>query len=149
MTTGSDLIASIASRQNLADYQKKHWHGTFADYLDIVRQNPKVTRTAYQRVYDMILGHGTEEVVVNKEKHLRYKFFDDRECGGQDAIFGLDRTLLNLVNILKSAAHRYGTERRVLLLHGPVGSSKSTIDRLLKQTRDHRSHRYVGTISPA
>ena len=40
---------------------------------------------------------------------------------------------MNLVNVLKSAAHRYGTERRVLLLHGPVGSSKSTIARLLKK----------------
>jgi serine protein kinase len=133
MSTGTDLIARIAVRQNLADYQKKHWHGSFADYLDIVRRNPKVTRTAYQRVYDMILSHGTEEIMVNKEKGVRYKFFDDFECGGQDAIFGLDRTLLNLVNILKSAAHRYGTERRVLLLHGPVGSSKSTIARLLKK----------------
>jgi serine protein kinase len=133
MPTGSDLIAMIAGRQNLADYQKKHWHGSFADYLDIVRRDPKVTRTAYQRVYDMVLAHGTEEVVVNKEKAVRYKFFDDPENGGQDAIFGLDRTLMSLVNILKSAAHRYGTERRVLLLHGPVGSSKSTIARLLKK----------------
>ena len=35
-----------------------------------------------------------------------------------------------MVDIFKAAAHRYGTERRVLLLHGPVGSSKSTIARL-------------------
>jgi predicted Ser/Thr protein kinase len=27
----------------------------------------------------------------------------------------------------------YGTERRVLLLHGPVGTAKSTIVRLLKK----------------
>src|SRR6516164_6951730 len=102
MSTGTDLIAMIASRQNLADYQKKHWHGSFAEYLDVVRDNPKVTRTAYQRVYDMILSHGTEEVVVNKDKVARYKFFDDLENQGQDAIFGLDRTLTNLVNVLKS-----------------------------------------------
>jgi len=133
MSTGSDLIAMIANRQNLADYQKKHWHGTFAEYLDIVRADPKVTRTAYQRVYDMILSHGTEEVVVNKEKLTRYKFFEDPLNNGQDAIFGLEKTLTNLVNVLMSAAHRYGTERRVLLLHGPVGSSKSTIARLLKK----------------
>ena len=63
MSTGSDLIAMIASRQNLADYQKKHWEGTFDEYLDIVREHPEVTRTAYQRLYDMILSHGTEEVV--------------------------------------------------------------------------------------
>jgi len=133
MSTGSDLISLIASRQNQADYQKKHWHGSFAEYIDIVRRDPRVTRTAYQRLYDMILSYGTDDVVVNKEKHVRYKFFEDPDNGGQDAIFGLERTLSSLVNILKSAAHRYGTERRVLLLHGPVGSSKSTIARLLKK----------------
>ena len=93
----------------------------------------RVTRTAYQRIYDMIISHGTEEVVVNKEKTIRYKFFEDPENQGQDAIFGLERTLINFVNILKSAANGYGTERRVLLLHGPVGSSKSTLARLLEK----------------
>ena len=77
MSTGSDLITLIASRQNLDDYQKKHWTGSFSEYLDIVQRDPKVTRTAYQRIYDMIISHGTEEVVVNKEKTLRYKFFED------------------------------------------------------------------------
>ena len=94
MSTGSDLISLIASRQNLDDYQKKHWTGSFAEYLDIVRSDPKVTRTAYQRIYDMIISHGTEEVMVNKEKLLRYKFFEDPENQGQDAIFGLERTLI-------------------------------------------------------
>ncbi len=146
MSTGSDLIAKIAVRQNLADYQKKHWSGSFVDYIDIVRGDPKVTRSAYQRLYDMILSHGTEEVMVNKEKALRYKFFEDRDNQGQDAIFGLEKTLLNLVNILKSAAHKYGTERRVLLLHGPVGSSKSTIARLLKKGLERYSKTDMGAL---
>jgi serine protein kinase len=133
MSTGSALISLIASRQNLDDYQKKHWTGSFGEYLDVVQREPRVTRTAYQRIYDMITSHGTEEVVVNKEKLIRYKFFEDPENQGQDAIFGLERTLMSFVNILKSAANGYGTERRVLLLHGPVGSSKSTLARLLKK----------------
>ena len=41
MSAGSDLIAQIAGRQNLADYQKKHWFGTFAEYLDIIRHSPQ------------------------------------------------------------------------------------------------------------
>ena len=45
------------------------------------------------------------------------------------------------VNALKSAARGYGIEKRVLLLHGPVGSSKSTIARLLKKGLE----RYSGT----
>jgi serine protein kinase len=133
MSIGSELIRLIAGRHNLDDYQKKHWTGSFSEYLDIVRRNPRVTRTAYQRIYDMIVSYGAEEVVVNKEKLLRYKFFEDPDNQGEDAIFGLERTLMSLLNILKSAANGYGTERRVLLLHGPVGSSKSTLARLLKK----------------
>jgi serine protein kinase len=146
MSTGSELITLIGSRQNLDDYQKKHWFGSFAEYLDIVERDPKVTRTAYQRIYDMIISHGTEEVVVNKEKTLRYRFFEDPENDGQDAIFGLERTLVSLVNILKSAANGYGTERRVLLLHGPVGSSKSTLARLLKKGLERFSRVEDGSL---
>ena len=146
MSTGSELIILIGSRQNLDDYQKKHWTGSFSEYLDILQHDPKVTRTAYQRIYDMIISHGTEEVVVNKEKTLRYKFFEDPENDGQDAIFGLERTLVNFVNILMSAANGYGTERRVLLLHGPVGSSKSTLARLLKKGLERYSRVEEGSL---
>ncbi|MEJ2558655.1 MAG: serine protein kinase, partial [Anaerolineae bacterium] len=62
-----------------------------------------------------------------------YNFFDDPIEEGKDAVFGLDRALMELVQSFKAAAHGYGAERRVLLLHGPVGSSKSTIVRLLKK----------------
>jgi len=146
MSTGSELINLIGSRQNLDDYQKKHWSGSFAEYLDIVQHDPRVTRTAYQRIYDMITSHGTDEIVVNKEKMIRYKFFEDPENGGEDAIFGLERTLINLVNILMSAANGYGTERRVLLLHGPVGSSKSTLARLLKKGLERYSRVQEGSL---
>src|SRR5271155_1113632 len=146
MSTGLELITLIGSRQNLDDYQKKHWTGSFSEYLDILQRDPKVTRTAYQRIYDMIISHGTEEVVVNKDKLIRYKFFEDPETEGQDAIFGLERTLVNFVNILMSAANGYGTERRVLLLHGPVGSSKSTLARLLKKGLERYSRVEEGSL---
>ncbi len=146
MSIGSDLIRLIAGRQNLDDYQKKHWTGSFSEYLDVVRNDPKVTRTAYQRIFDMITRYGTEEIVVNKEKLVRYKFFEDPDTQGEDAIYGLERTLINLVNILKSAANGYGTERRVLLLHGPVGSSKSTLARLLKKGLERYSRYDDGSV---
>ena len=68
-----------------------------------------------------------------REKRVHYRFFDDPDNDGRDAVFGLDRPLHHLVNAFKSAAAGYGIESRVLLLHGPVGSSKSTIARLLKK----------------
>ncbi len=108
------LIARIASLQDRQGYSEQHWEGTFEDYLHIVRQNPKVTRTAFQRVYDMILSHGKTEYIDNKKKLVRYNFFTDPDFGGKDAIYGLDVPLMKLVNVFKSAAQGYGTEKRVI-----------------------------------
>ena len=52
---------------------------------------------------------------------------------GKDAVYGLDVHLMKLVNVLKAGAYQYGPEKRVILLHGPVGSSNSTIVRMLKK----------------
>jgi serine protein kinase len=133
MSTGKVILNAIRQQLNLSDYRKKHWEGSLDEYLDVVREHPEVTRSAYQRLYDMIISHGTEEYFENKEKITRYRFFTDFASKHGDAIYGLDRPLMHLVNTFKSAAKGYGTERRVLLLHGPVGSSKSTIARLLKK----------------
>ncbi|MBU8896033.1 serine protein kinase [Corallococcus sp. H22C18031201] len=126
-------VSRIAALQDIKTYAELNWEGSFEDYLEIVRKNPKVTRTAFQRIYDMILSHGKSEYIDNKKKLIRYHFFSDEKFGGRDAIFGLDVPLMKLVNVFKSAAQGYGTEKRVILLHGPVGSSKSTIARLLKK----------------
>ena len=80
---------------------------------------PQVTRNAYQRLYDMVLSHGVEEYIDNKKKLVRYKFFRDDAHGGRDAVFGLDVPLMRLMNVLKSAAQGYGTERRIILLARP------------------------------
>jgi serine protein kinase len=146
MSTGKTILNALRQQLNLSDYRKKHWEGSFDEYLDIVREQPEVTRTAYQRLYDMILSHGTEEVYENKEKVTRYRFFNEFAAQHGDGIFGLDRTLMSLANCFKSAAKGYGTERRVLLLHGPVGSSKSTIARLLKKGLEQYSKADQGMI---
>jgi serine protein kinase len=126
------LISKIAALQNYEQYQDLNWEGTFEAYLDRVREDPRLTRTAYQRLYDMVLSHGKSEYIDNKKKIVKYNFFSDEQQGGRDAIFGLDIPLMRLMNVFRSAAEEYGTEKRIILLHGPVGSSKSTIARLLK-----------------
>ena len=146
MSDGRDIIALVAQRQDCEQFRRKNWVGTFAEYLDIVREHPEVTRTAYQRLYDLILSFGVETTESGREKHVHYPFFDDPENGGKDAVFGLDSALHHFVNALKSAAAGYGIERRVLLLHGPVGSSKSTIARLLKQGIERYSATDAGAL---
>ena len=94
----------------------------------------------------MILSYGQEEYIDNKKRLIRYNFFKDEQHGGRDAIFGLDIPLMRLVSVLHSAAQRYGTERRVILLHGPVGSSKSTIARLIKRGMEEYSRTPEGAL---
>jgi serine protein kinase len=146
MSDGRDIIALLAQRQDCEQFRRKNWVGTFAEYLDIVRERPEVTRTAYQRLYDMILSYGVDVTESGREKETHYRFFDDPDNDGKDAVFGLRSPLNHLVNALKSAAAGYGIERRVLLLHGPVGSSKSTIARLLKKGLERYSSTDDGAL---
>ena len=140
------MTERIAGMQDYKLYRELHWEGSFEEYLDIVRERPQVTRNAYQRLYDMIISFGTEEYIDNKKKLVRYNFFKDEMSGGMNAIFGLDIPLMRLVHVLKAASEGYGPEKRVILLHGPVGSSKSTIARLLKQGAEHYSRTPEGAL---
>ncbi|XVJ58277.1 MAG: serine protein kinase [Tepidisphaera sp.] len=130
---GEELISLIESRLDRQRFQEHHWTGTFWEYLSIVEQNPAVLRNAYQRAFDAIMAHGSEKYRLFKKDCVRYHFFSDPFENGADAIYGLDFALMSLVDFFRSASEGYGTDRRVLLLHGPVGSSKSTMARLLKK----------------
>lgn len=133
MASPLDLKQIVTNWQNSGERVNAHWSGSFDDYLAIVKKNPKVTRNAYQRLYDMIMEAGTEDYIDFKKQVTRYKFFDDAANNGKDAVFGLDVALMKLVNVLRAASLGYGTEKRVILLHGPVGSAKSTICRMIKK----------------
>ncbi|HTU26750.1 MAG TPA: serine protein kinase, partial [Pirellulales bacterium] len=146
MRAGREIISLVADRQDLDQFRRKNWEGTFEEYLDLVRSDPRVTRNAFERVYDMILSYGTETYEEHRERKTRYRFFSDPDDDGRDAVFGLDASLNLLVNAFKSAARGYGIEKRVLLLHGPVGSSKSTIARLLKKGLERFSSRDDGAL---
>lgn len=133
MKSGSQLVAKINELQDKKKYQELNWEGSFEEYLDIVVQNPKVARNAYQRLYDMIISYGQSEYYEYKKKITRHTFFDDPIENGKDSVFGIDIHLMKLVKVFRSAAMGYGTEKRIILLHGPVGSAKSTIARMLKK----------------
>ncbi len=143
---GGGLASLIESRLDKRAYRDHHWTGTFWEYLDIVQARPEVIRNAYQRALDAIMSAGFERYRAFKRDAVRYHFFSDPIDNGADAIFGLDLPLMKLVDFFRSAAEGYGTDRRILLLHGPVGSSKSTIARLLKKGVEHYSRTDEGAL---
>ncbi|HTE05732.1 MAG TPA: serine protein kinase [Planctomycetota bacterium] len=123
-----------------------NWTGSLDQYLDLVRADPRLARNAYQRMHDMIVSWGVDAPPSGGDRPAHYRFFDDPVGHGGDAIFGLEQPLADLVAHMRAAAHGLGAERRVLLLHGPVGSSKSTIARLLKRGLDLVSRRPEGAV---
>lgn len=129
---------------NLFDRIKEHrtkeqemvWTGTFADYIQIVKERPTAARTAHARVYDMIASHGVSE--VNGQR--KYNFFEDE-------IYGLDSTLEKLVEeYFHSAARRLEVRKRILMLMGPVSGGKSSLVTLLKRGLESYSKTEDGAL---
>ncbi len=143
---GSDLVRAVEERLDRKRFQEHHWTGTFWEYLDLCAKDPSVLRNAYQRLYDAVMAQGHEKYRLFKKDCVRYHFFSDPFGQGADAIYGLDFALMQLVDVLRSAAEGYGTDKRILLLHGPVGSSKSTIARLLKKGIESYSRTPEGAL---
>ena len=56
---GLDFNALFRDWQGNQLYRDLTWSGTFNDYLSLVKSNPRVTRNAFQRVYEMIIEKGT------------------------------------------------------------------------------------------
>ncbi len=144
---GADHLLSLVSGDvDKEKYQDLNWSGSFRDYLNKVYENPLLARNSWQRLYDMVMAHGWDEYTEHKDRKVRYRFFSDPYGDGTDAIFGLDSSLMRLVDILKAGAFGFGAERRVILLHGPVGSAKSTIVRLLKRGLEQYSRIPEGAL---
>ena len=130
----------------ISDFSHLHWEGSFQDYLNKVCEDPRVVRNSFQRIHDMIMSYGTSRYTEYKKEIVRYRFFDDPVEQGRDAVFGIDVHLMKFVNFFKSAAAGYGTQKRVLLLHGPVGSAKSSISRLIKKGLEYYSKTDDGAL---
>jgi serine protein kinase len=122
-------LRKIASKFDREQFKALHEEMSFGEYMDRVYDNPFLVRSAFQRIYDMIMSKGSYTFERHRKTLTHYNFFDDENI----PLFGLEETLDNFVKFIRGAAGHYGTEKRVLLLCGPVGSSKSTIARCLKR----------------
>ncbi len=112
------------------------FQGTLMDYLEIIKKNPEICNLAHKRMYDLITKEGVE--ILDPEENIRV-----RKIYGNETIksynffnkdfFGIDKTLIKLVNYFYSASMKGEEARQVLYLVGPVGSGKSSIVESLKK----------------
>lgn len=126
--------------RKISAYQKEEeslrWVGTFAEYLQLLKEKPWIAQPAHSRVYEMIKGAG----IKNVHERKRYNFFT------QD-LFGLEDSLEKLVEeYFHPAAKRLDVKKRILLLMGPVSGGKSTLVTLLKRGLEQFSRTEQGAI---
>ena len=116
--------------------EKLKWEGTFAEYLELVKEKPWIAQSAHSRVYNMIKDAGVEEVDGVK----RYKFFSHQ-------LYGLETALERLVEeYFHPAAKRLDVRKRILLLMGPVSGGKSTLVTMLKRGLEQYSRTDRGAV---
>jgi serine protein kinase len=128
-------LIDILGTQSGEDYASLHVEHTYSQYLNLLMEDARPARSSHQRLYDMILEAGIEDVKVFGDDCKKYTFFSPKKPDGsphEDAIFGMEKPLMKMVAYFDNAAHKLGGEKRLLLLHGPVGSAKSTIVRIIK-----------------
>src|SRR5699024_12029095 len=105
------------ARSHREEERLLQWEGTFADYLEIVKERPEVAQTAHSRVYNMIKHSGLSE----RNGRKMYNFFGEE-------IFGLEEEIEKLVEeYLQQAAKRLDVRMRIILLIGHVSRWKTTV----------------------
>jgi serine protein kinase len=112
------------------------WGGTFLEYLERVKTDPKIARLSHAHLYDVIMKPGVAEPdpsTASRTKRLLgddppkvYSFF-------KGTFFGIEEPLERLVAYFHSASLQGEESRQLLYLMGPVGAGKSSLIESLKQ----------------
>jgi serine protein kinase len=116
--------------------QQQQWHGTFLEYLELVKADPGLAKSAHRRLHDTIIGAGVSELNPENDARIERIYGDEpiKVYGFfKEEFFGMERTLDKIVRYFHSAAMGGEECRQVLYLMGPVGSGKSSlVDRLIR-----------------
>lgn len=121
------------------DYAKNQRVLSYSEYVELAAADPlRQLRSSQQYTRDAFDHFGTEQVKYPWGEVRRFKLFDcpwadgrDRLVGQEDVQNRLYRTLVNFVND--------GASTKLVLLHGPNGSAKTTFVHCVGRALQHYS----------
>ncbi|MCC6620443.1 MAG: serine protein kinase PrkA [Deltaproteobacteria bacterium] len=138
-------LRDIESRLARDYRERKHvlsFDELFAAFLSEPRRH---LRTAPQYLRDCMSHYGTREVERPGGRYLRFNLFDCPWSNGKDRVVGQEEAQNAIFRLLQN----FVRERRVtrlVLLHGPNGSAKSSLIECLGQALEHYSTLDEGAI---
>ena len=119
---------------------------SFAEYLDLFREQPRQQgRSVAQYLVALFDHYGTESVDRPYGKLRRFKLFDTEFDGGRDRLVGHEPVQNRVYAILKNFV-RQRRVNKLVLLHGPNGSAKSTFISCLARAMEHYSRTPEGAL---
>ena len=119
------------------DFTRNRRVMSFAEYLALVAVEPtRQLRSATQYIVDCFDHYGTETVRYPWGEVRRFRLFDAPWAGGEDRLFGQEHVQNGVYQVLRSFV-RDGRPNKLVLLHGPNGSAKSTFIRCLGRALEH------------
>ena len=129
----SDKFLKLVDKHKESKKVEK-FEGTLKEYLEVLEQNPSITKLAHKRLYDAITSHGITRMKSSDERCN--KLFGGEEVRTYDyfqsKFFGMERSLAKIMRFLRSASLKGEESRQVLLLLGPVGAGKSALMERIK-----------------
>ncbi len=128
------------------DFTRNRRVMSFAEYLALAFAEPtRQLRSSTQYIVDCFDHYGTEKVRYPWGEVTRWKLFDAPWASGEDQLFGQEMVQHETYQVLKSFV-RDGRPNKLILLHGPNGSAKSTFIRCLGRGLEHYSTLDAGAL---
>ena len=119
---------------------------SFGEYVGLVHKDmARQVRSAAQYVRDVFDYFGTTKVRRPRGEISRFNLFDCGWDGGKDCLRGQEEVQAAIYRLISNFAHE-GRTNRLVLLHGPNGSAKSTVVACIQRAMEHYSQLDEGAL---
>lgn len=130
-----DLLSKVAASTK-DTFVSRRTILSFDEYLEQVTAHPRQhVRNAAQYLCDVVDYFGSSEVRLPTGTFTRHRLFDAEFDGGVGRVVGQMRVQEQLIRIVRNFV-RAGRVDRLILLHGPNGSAKTSIIQALTRAAE-------------